>query len=369
MNYTVFDVETANSQRDSICAIGIIRYENDEVVFEKEILINPETEFNYFNTRIHGITEKDVVGAPTFPAVWKEISVYFTDTILVAHNAKSMDLCALYRTLERYSLPLVRNHYICTMELAKKIFANDDSVQTYRLDALSKKYNIELLHHHNALDDTKACFELLRRFEMEYPEAIRPEVYLYGNSEKSNCCSQSIEGIYSEKTKAMQMLQQIVMEIIADDDISDKEICELKTWVEIHEELKGYYPFDKIFEVVEDVMFDGVMDADEKRILLNVLDAFINPHTEKSEIDFSGKTVCLSGEFNYGSKKQVEDFLLKKGAEIAKTVTGKLDVLILGESGSAAWKYGNYGSKYEKACQLNEKGKTIVIVKESDVIR
>lgn len=84
---------------------------------------------------------------------------------------------------------------------------------------------------------------------------------------------------------------------------------------------------------------------------------------------FSGKTVCLSGEFNYGSKKQVEDFLLKQGAEIAKTVTGKLDVLILGESGSAAWKYGNYGSKYEKACQLNEKGKTIVIVKESDVIR
>lgn len=56
MNYTVFDVETANSQRDSICAIGVIRYENNQVVCEKEILINPETEFNYFNTRIHGIT-------------------------------------------------------------------------------------------------------------------------------------------------------------------------------------------------------------------------------------------------------------------------------------------------------------------------
>ena len=50
------------------------------------------------------------------------------------------------------------------------------------------------------------------------------------------------------------------------------------------------------------------------------------------------------------------------------SVTGKLDVLILGETGSAAWKYGNYGSKYEKACQLNEKGKSILIVKESDVI-
>lgn len=368
MNYTVFDVETANSQRDSICAIGVIRYENNQVVYEKEILINPETEFNYFNTRIHGITEKDIVNAPTFPEVWREIGGYFTDTILVAHNAKSMDLCALYRTLEKYNLPLVRNKYICTMELAKRIFKNDDSVQTYRLNVLSKKYGIELLHHHNALDDTKACFEILRKFEAEYPEEIMPEVYLYGNTEKSKCCGRTVEGMYSEKTKAMQKLQQIVMEIIEDNDISEKEISELREWLEQHEELKGYYPFDKIFEVVEHTMLDGLMDANEKNVLLGILDAFINPHTENSEIIFDGKTVCLSGEFNYGSKKQVEDFLVEKGATIAKAVTGKLDVLILGEAGSAAWKYGNYGSKYEKACQLNEKGKLILIVKESDVI-
>lgn len=279
-----------------------------------------------------------------------------------------MDLCALYRTLERYNLPLVSNKYICTMELAKQIYNNDDSVQTYRLDVLSKKYGIELLHHHNALDDTKACFELLRRFEEEYPEEIKPKLYLYGNAEKSSCCGQSIEGMYSEKTKAMQNLQQIVIEIIADDNISDKEICELREWLVNHEELKGYYPFDKIFEVVEDVMLDGVMDPYEKQILLNILDAFINPQTEKTDGNFAGKAVCLSGEFNYGNKKQVEDLLAKKGAIIANTVTCKLDVLILGEAGSAAWKYGNYGSKYEKTCQLNEKGKAIIIVKESDVI-
>lgn len=368
MNYTVFDVETANSQRDSICAIGIIRYENEQVVYEKEILINPETEFNYFNTRIHGITEKDVINAPKFPEVWNEISVYFTDTILVAHNAKSMDLCALYRTLERYNLPLVDNKYICTMELAKEIFKNDDSVQKYRLDVLANKYGIELLHHHNALDDTKACFEILRKFEMDYPDVIKAEPYLYGYAEKSNCCGKSLEGMYSEKTRAMQKLQQIVMEIIADDNISDMEICDLKEWLEEHEELKGYYPFDKIFEVVENVMLDGIMDVSEKQVLMNILDAFINPKTAKREIDFAGKTVCLSGEFNHGSKKQVEDLLVEKGALLAKSVTGKLDILILGEAGSAAWKYGNYGSKYEKACQLNEKGKSIIIVKESDVI-
>ena len=368
MNYTVFDVETANNQRDSICAIGVIRYENNQVVYEKEILINPEVEFNYFNTRIHGIKESDVADAPTFPEVWKEIKPYFKNTILVAHNAKSMDLCALYRTLERYGLAPVMNQYICTMELAKKIFKDDDSVQSYRLDVLSRIYDISLLHHHDALDDTRACFALLKKFEELYPAEIAPQPYYYESTANDCRCSHAMEGIFSEKTKAMQKLQELVIQIIEDSVISDEEMTELKTWLGEHEELKGFYPFDKIFEVVEDAMMDGVLDADEQQLLLKLLDAFINPQTVNADIDFAGKTVCLSGEFNYGSKKQVEDLLCEKGATIAKAVTGKLDVLILGEAGSAAWKYGNYGSKYEKACQLNEKGKKIVIVKEGDVI-
>lgn len=191
MNYTVFDVETANSQRDSICSIGIIRYEDNKVVYEKEILVNPETEFNYFNIQIHGIRPVDVAYAPTFPEVWKEIKCYFENTILVAHNAKSMDLCALYKTLERYQLSMINNQYICTMELAKKIFKNDDSIQSYRLDVLSQKFNIKLLHHHNALDDTRACFEILKKFEELYPEQIKSQLYIHGKAKKS-CCGEKL---------------------------------------------------------------------------------------------------------------------------------------------------------------------------------
>lgn len=368
MNYTVFDVETANERRDSICAMGIIRYQNGEIVYEKEILINPETEFHYFNIKVHGITEADVANAPTFPEIWDEIKGYFDQTILVAHNAKSMDLCALYRTLERYGLPEVRNEYICTMELAKMIFKGKDAVSSYRLDVLANLYDIKLLNHHNALDDARACFEILRRFETLYPAAVVPKLYHYGGAEKRSSCACGMEGIYSDKTKEMQKLQLLVSAIMKDSDISDGEINELRAWLEAHSELKGFYPFDKIFEVVEGIMLDGVMDAEEKELLLGILDAFINPQTQNVEIDFNGKLVCLSGDFNYGSKSKVEEWLCAKGAQIAKSVTGKLDVLILGEAGSAAWKYGNYGSKYEKACQLNEKGKKIVIVKEGDVI-
>lgn len=368
MNYTVFDVETANCQRDSICAIGIIRVENGRVVYEKELLINPETEFDYYNTRIHNIRECDVEYAPTFPEVWKQISSYFNDTVLIAHNAKSMDLCALYRTLERYQLPLINNRYICTMEVAKAIFKNDNSVQSYKLDVLAHKCGIPLLNHHNALDDARACFELFKKLQEIFPGKVASESYHYEHVEKSKCCGKYFEGIYSDKTKEMQKLQEVVKDIIADEKVSHLEIQELEKWLINHDNLKGFYPYDKILRVVEKVMSDGILDINEQVELLNLLDAFVNPKTEKTPIKLEGKTICLSGDFVYGSKKQVGEFLGDRGAIIAKSVTSKTDILILGEAGSAAWKYGNYGSKYEKACQINEKGKNIIILKEKDII-
>lgn len=370
MDYTVFDVETANNQRASICSIGIIRYENNQVVYEKKILINPEVEFNYYNTRVHGIKASDVIDAPKFPEVWNEIRKYFDGTILVAHNAKSMDLCALYRTLERYRLPMISNDYICTLELAKEIFKNNDSVNCYKLNVLSEMYDIDLLHHHDALEDTRACFEILKKFVSLYPDVVIPQHYEYnGTLEDCKCATgNGIEGIFSENTKEMQRLQEIVSDIIEDNQITDTEIRELKEWLEIHVSLIGFYPFDKIYELVETIMLDGVLDNDEQQQLLSLLDAFINPQTENVQIDFKDKLVCLSGDFDIGNKKQVEDLLISKGASIAKSVTGKLDVLILGQAGSVAWKYGNYGFKYEKAQKLNEKGKNILIVKEKDVL-
>lgn len=177
MDCTVFDVETASSRRDSICSMGIIRCEGGRIVYEKEIRIYPGVAFDPRNTMIHGITESDVEDEPAFPEVWKEISGYFDRTVLVAHNAKSMDLCALYRTLERYGLPRVSNDYICTLELARKIFKNDETVNSCGLDALSRMYGIALPHHHNALDDARACLGILKKFRQFHPDMVLPQHY------------------------------------------------------------------------------------------------------------------------------------------------------------------------------------------------
>lgn len=62
MNFVAIDFETANYQRDSACSLALTVVRDNQVVDEFYTLINPEVEFNYRNTQIHGISEEDEIG-------------------------------------------------------------------------------------------------------------------------------------------------------------------------------------------------------------------------------------------------------------------------------------------------------------------
>ena len=64
--FATIDVETANPRLSSICQIGLVIYENRQVVDSWSSLINPNADFRDFNIRIHGIRPQDVAHAPTF---------------------------------------------------------------------------------------------------------------------------------------------------------------------------------------------------------------------------------------------------------------------------------------------------------------
>lgn len=124
-NYTVnrfkfFDVETPNSSNNSICSIGVVHLEENEVTFGKEYLINPEARFDNINMDIHVITHRMVEHAPVFPQVWEEIKEYFTN-VVVAHNA-TFDLNVLSKMLLTYDIAVPEFNYICTLEKLASIF-------------------------------------------------------------------------------------------------------------------------------------------------------------------------------------------------------------------------------------------------------
>lgn len=135
--------------------------------------------------------------------------------------------------------------------------------------------------------------------------------------------------------------------------------------MEANTALKGNYPFDKIFNTLENVLENGIIDSDEEIQLLEIFSKFTNPEKEAcSKVDLNGKVCCLTGSFNNGAKSDVEAFISCKGGICVAGLNKTVDYLIVGRQGSEAWKFGNYGGKISKAVQMQEKGSNIMILGE-----
>ncbi|CEK34378.1 DNA polymerase III subunit epsilon,DNA polymerase III subunit epsilon,DNA polymerase III, alpha subunit, Gram-positive type,Exonuclease [[Clostridium] sordellii] len=158
------DFETANSKRSSVCSIGFVVEENDNIIFEDEILIDPKVEFSKICTRIHGIKESDVKGCLTWNKAWPIVESYITEnTLIIGHNLRSMEIPCIKQECERYNMkphPIIldKKKTFDTLRLAQGILKD---VENYKLDTLSKFFGIDLTHH-NALSDAKACLQLYK---------------------------------------------------------------------------------------------------------------------------------------------------------------------------------------------------------------
>ena len=158
MDQIAIDFETANSNLDSACSIGIVGVENDKVLFQKHYLINPLTEFNAYNTTIHNITAEDVKNSPTFKEVWEDIKDYFNG-IVIAHNA-GFDLAVLKVLVEKYNLEVPSIKIACTLKISQKLWKG--ILPNCKLNTISNYLEVEH-NHHNALSDAYVCYAIIER--------------------------------------------------------------------------------------------------------------------------------------------------------------------------------------------------------------
>ena len=169
--YVVFDVETPNAANDRMSAIGVSIVENGAVKEEFFSFVNPEEPFDAFNTQLTGISAATVADAPTFGQLWPKLEPYFSSGILVAHNA-AFDLTVLKKCLSAYGIqwrPLVR--YTCTVRIGRAELPDI----SHRLNDMCTYYHIPL-DHHKADSDSRACAEILLRYQTD---GIRLNKYLW----------------------------------------------------------------------------------------------------------------------------------------------------------------------------------------------
>ena len=115
-------------------------------------------------------------------------------------------------------------------------------------------------------------------------------------------------------------------------------------------------------EVPEDWNAGKAVQAFREDIAAQILaneSPYDNP---QPDIEFTGRSFCFTGKFDFGPRKACEALVEEKGSIAAKSVSGSLDFLVIGTQGSPAWKRGSYGSKIEKAIVLRrEQGKPAIV--------
>lgn len=152
MDFVAIDFETANSLRSSVCSVGIVQVKNGKIYKEIQSLINPLSEFHYYNTKIHGITEYMVHGAPTFEEFWPNMKSILEDQVIIAHNA-SFDMGVLQESLRQFHEPSPKFEYGCSFRIAKKVWPQ---LYNHKLSTVANYLGISL-RHHDALEDARAA--------------------------------------------------------------------------------------------------------------------------------------------------------------------------------------------------------------------
>jgi DNA polymerase-3 subunit epsilon len=157
LNFVAIDVETANADVSSICQVGIARYEAGKLVEEWSSLIDPEDAFDWWNINVHGISEEDVDGSPTFPEIADTIGHFLNGTVCVSHT--HFDRIAIGRALDKYSLGSFQTTWLDSAKVARRAW-KDFARRGYGLASVCAKIGYEF-EHHDALEDAKACGEVV----------------------------------------------------------------------------------------------------------------------------------------------------------------------------------------------------------------
>ena len=152
-SFVSIDFETATSERNSACAVGVVLFEQGSPTDTLSLLIRPPgNRYDGFNTMIHGIGPSDTRRSPGFPEVWEQVAQMLDGRLVIAHNT-AFDLSVLRRSAEHHGYKPDPFPFACTYRTARSAMPDATS---WSLDVLADDFGIPLSHH-DPLSDALAA--------------------------------------------------------------------------------------------------------------------------------------------------------------------------------------------------------------------
>lgn len=158
-DFVAIDFETANAQRGSPCALGVVTVREGKIMGRQKWLMRPPPSVDYFdqfNVNVHGITPQMVASKPRFGDLLNDVMKVIDGRMVVAHNA-GFDLSVLRYACEESGLNFPRMSFLCTMVLSRTIL----DIETYSLPRVAQELGIDFKGHHDPLADAECTARVL----------------------------------------------------------------------------------------------------------------------------------------------------------------------------------------------------------------
>ena len=157
--FVAFDLETSDFDRSAceIIEIGAARVEDGRIVETFHSLVRSGRRVSAAATRVHGYTDSDLAGQPSFAEVWPRFRAFVGEHLLVAHNAHGFDMPVLRRAVAGVAGEGVGGlRCFDTLPLARALFA-----ESARLGDLAHRFGIPVGRAHHAADDAVTLAQVL----------------------------------------------------------------------------------------------------------------------------------------------------------------------------------------------------------------
>jgi DNA polymerase-3 subunit epsilon len=163
-SFVVFDTELTglNKRKDEIIAIGAVRINNLRIILKDTFysFVKPKNLEPSQSTLVHRITPEQLRQAPELHEVLPRFVEFVNRSLLVGHFI-GIDMAFLNRAVQSVMGGSLSNPCIDTMRMARGYkearlvhsYGNYEQTESYRLEDLSKEFNLPRFKPHDAFED------------------------------------------------------------------------------------------------------------------------------------------------------------------------------------------------------------------------
>lgn len=152
-HYAVVDVEGNGGTPQEIVEVAVVHIQDGRQQSSRVWKACPRQPITLHATRVHGITNEDVMNQPPFASIADDVSAELGSAIVVGHHV-AVDRNLLARQVSSWR----PGTSIDTLRLAKYLFP---TFETHSLEALSAALGLQTMSvRHRALEDAQATARL-----------------------------------------------------------------------------------------------------------------------------------------------------------------------------------------------------------------